>query len=140
MIRRNNRKYTYYDEGDIMWDTNDKEKKVHALIRKGQQVISPKEHETYVEEDEYGICATCSHLIVIKTRYDKICVDCAWFNKPTGFRIHRYDPPVECAGYWYSGWKALKDLIPLAMDIDNIIKRKVGFIHEEEEEEGEDND
>ena len=109
------------------WD-----KKEEQLLKIGHAVID-KTSDSFLKEAEYGLCATCTKLIVIRSRYDRVTVDCGWYNKPSGFRIRRFDPPVECAGYWYVGWVHLKDLIPLALNIENIGKRQVGFIHEEEE-------
>ena len=118
------------DNPYFKYTEDDSTKIRHDVVREGA-VVTAGERDIPISEREFGLCATCTKLTTIKTKYDRIFVSCQWYDKPDNFNVRRYDPPVACAGYWYKGWKDVKTLIPMAMDISEMLakihKQKIGF-------------
>jgi len=105
-----------FDDLDSIGTPNDKDWKnldIKASLTERVPVIS----------DEYGVCSTCVHLTLIKTKYGKEFAWCDWHDK---LKPNTVDPIVFCIHHSPRNQLSLKEMWTLATII-NVDKNKVGF-------------
>jgi ssDNA-binding Zn-finger/Zn-ribbon topoisomerase 1 len=82
---------------------------------------------------EFGICSSCGHLNIIKTRlFDRYVWCDNYESMPVKIRPNTVDPITECSRHYPIGAMSLRDMSQIAYIID-VKKRQAGFAAEEAE-------
>ncbi len=92
----------------------------------------------FKSDSSFGLCHQCTHIQIIKTKYDHVFAKCAcdWEQK-NEIKPNRVDPIVECSNFYPKGQLRLREMSNIATLID--IKRKkknsnIGFLNNNEDD------
>ncbi|MFH1625368.1 MAG: hypothetical protein ABID54_09475, partial [Pseudomonadota bacterium] len=77
--------------------------------------------------EEFGLCKDCSHLNAFVTTFGSKYVICEEIKT----KLKPSDPVKNCSCYWKRHSMELGDMMTMAILID--LKRKIGFVDEEDE-------
>lgn len=74
-------------------------------------------------ENKYGICGSCKHSRITKTKYTTKMWRCEELN----FKLSTEDPIVDCSSYDKVGSMTLQQMVSIAYIIESNTSKKVGF-------------